>query len=42
MIGPKLGKIGNFDFHHAAEAIDIGHEAARKMTAEIAASLTVA
>lgn len=41
-IGPKLGKIGNFDFHRAAEAIDIGHEAARKMTAEITASLTVA
>jgi NTE family protein len=39
-IGPKLGKIGNFDFHRAAEAIDIGYEAARKMTAEIAASLT--
>ena len=38
-IGPKLGKIGNFDFHRAAEAIDIGYEAARKMTAEIGASL---
>ena len=38
-IGPKLGKIGNFDFHRAAEAIDIGYEAARKMTAEIVASL---
>jgi NTE family protein len=39
-IGPKLGKIGNFDFHRAAEAIDIGYEAARKMTAEITATLT--
>lgn len=38
-IGPKLGKIGNFEFHRAAEAIDIGYEAARKMTAEISASL---
>jgi NTE family protein len=38
-IGPKLGRIGNFDFHRAAEAIDIGYEAARKMTAEIAATL---
>ena len=38
-IGPKLGKIGNFDFHRAAEAIDIGYEAARKMAAEIGASL---
>jgi NTE family protein len=39
-IGPKLGKIGNFDFHRAAEAIGIGYDAARKMTAEIAATLT--
>ena len=35
MIGPKLGKIGQFDFHRAAEAIDIGYETARKMAAEI-------
>ena len=38
-IGPKLGKIGNFDFHRAAEAIDIGYEAARKMTARDRRSL---
>ncbi|HET7716687.1 MAG TPA: patatin-like phospholipase family protein [Bauldia sp.] len=40
-IGPKLGKIGNFDFHRAAEGIDAGYEAARKMAAEIDASLLV-
>ncbi len=39
-IGPKLGKIGSFDFHRAAEAIDVGYDAAQRMTAEIAASLT--
>lgn len=39
-IGPRLGKIGNFDFHRAGEAIEIGYEAARRMTAEIGASLT--
>jgi NTE family protein len=38
-IGPKLGQIGNFDFHRAAEAIAIGYETARKATAEIEASV---
>jgi NTE family protein len=39
-IAPRLGRIGSFDFHRAAEAIDIGYDSARRMTAEIAASLT--
>jgi NTE family protein len=34
-VGPKLGQIGHFDFHRAAEAIDIGYETARKAVAEI-------
>lgn len=34
-IGPRLGKVGLFDFHRAAEAIDAGYEAARKQVAEI-------
>lgn len=38
-IGPKLGGIGSFEFHRAAEAIDIGYEAARRMTGEISAGL---
>jgi len=35
MIGPKLGRIGHFDFHRAEEAIDLGYEAARRMAPEI-------
>jgi NTE family protein len=30
LISPRLGPIGWFDFHRAAEAIDIGREAAEK------------
>jgi NTE family protein len=36
IIGPKVGRIGHFDFHRAGEAIDIGYETTRKMAAEIA------
>ena len=36
VIGPKLGKIGHFDFHRASEAIALGYETARKMAPEIA------
>jgi NTE family protein len=36
VIGPKLGKIGHFDFHRASEAISLGYETARKMAPEIA------
>jgi NTE family protein len=39
-IAPRLGRIGSFDFHRAAEAIDIGYDAGKRMTAEIAATLT--
>jgi NTE family protein len=35
MIGPKLGKIGLFEFHRAGEMIDLGYEACRKMSEEI-------
>jgi NTE family protein len=34
-IGPKLGKVGHFEFHRAADAIEIGYETCRKMAAEI-------
>ena len=34
-IGPKLGRIGHFDFHRAAEAIDVGYETTQKAAAEI-------
>jgi NTE family protein len=35
MIGPKLGKVGLFDFHRAGEAIEAGYEATRRQVAEI-------
>ena len=35
MLGPKLGQIGLMEFHKAAEAIEIGAEAARRMLPEI-------
>jgi NTE family protein len=34
-IGPKLGKIGWFDFHRAPDAITLGEEAAEKMIDQI-------
>ncbi|WP_246329512.1 patatin-like phospholipase family protein [Chthonobacter rhizosphaerae] len=34
-IGPKLGRIGLFEFHRAAEAIDAGYEATVHKVAEI-------
>jgi NTE family protein len=30
LISPRLGRIGLFDFHRAAEMIDLGAEAAEK------------
>jgi NTE family protein len=30
MISPRIGRIGLFDFHRAADAIDIGAEATAK------------
>ena len=35
LMSPKLGRIGLFEFHRAAEAIEIGYETSRKMAAEI-------
>ena len=35
LLGPKLGRIGHFEFHRAAESIDIGYECLRKAAAEI-------
>ncbi len=35
MITPKLGRIGLFEFHRAAEAIDLGYEATRRHIADI-------
>ncbi len=40
MIGPKLGSIGHFDFHRAAEAIDIGYDTAQKAAAETRDAIT--
>ncbi|MEZ5841049.1 MAG: patatin-like phospholipase family protein [Hyphomicrobiales bacterium] len=36
MLGPKLGPIGLFEFHRAAEAIEAGYESARRAIPEIA------
>ncbi len=35
LIAPRLGDIGLFEFHRAAEAIELGYEAGRRMTGEI-------
>lgn len=35
MVSPKLGRVGLFEFHRAAEAIDLGYEATRRNVAEI-------
>lgn len=35
MIGPRLGKVGLFDFHRAEEIIEAGYEATRRQVAEI-------
>lgn len=37
MIGPKLGRIGLFDFHRAGEIVELGRQAARRALDEIAA-----
>ncbi|BCB19364.1 phospholipase [Bosea sp. ANAM02] len=36
MIGPKLGRIGLFDFHRAGETIELGRQAARRSLDDIA------
>jgi NTE family protein len=35
MIGPKLAKVGQFDFYRAAESIDAGYEATRRHISEL-------
>jgi len=35
LIAPKVGQIGWFDFHRAADAIELGAQAAEKSLAEI-------
>lgn len=37
MIGPKLGRIGLFDFHRAQDIIELGRQAARRSLDDIAA-----
>jgi NTE family protein len=36
MIGPRLGRIGLFDFHRAEETIDLGRQAAQRALEDIA------
>ena len=42
LINARLGRIGLFDFHRAAESIDIGRDVARRSMAEISACLGLA
>jgi len=35
LVGPRLGRIGHFEFHRADEAIDIGYQACMRSAAEI-------
>jgi NTE family protein len=37
MIGPKLGRIGLFDFHRAQDIVELGRQAARRSLDDIAA-----
>jgi NTE family protein len=37
MIGPKLGRIGLFDFHRAEETIELGRQATQRALGDIAA-----
>ncbi len=37
MVGPKLGRIGLFDFHRAQDIIELGRQAARRSLDDIAA-----
>ena len=37
MIGPKLGRIGLFDFHRGDETIELGRQAAQRALEDIAA-----
>lgn len=35
LVGPRLGRIGHFEFHRAEEAIEIGYQACMRSAAEI-------
>lgn len=35
LVGPRLGRLGHFEFHRAAEAIDIGYQACMRAAPEI-------
>lgn len=35
LVGPRLGRLGHFEFHRAEEAIDIGYQACMRQAAEI-------
>jgi NTE family protein len=41
IINPPLGRVGLFDFHRAAEAIQIGAEAAERVLQPIEEALAV-
>lgn len=38
-VGPRLGKVGLFDFHRAAEIMDLGRQAARRALDDIAVAI---
>ena len=40
LISPKLGGVGMFDFHRAAEAIELGVEATERAIDQIADAIT--
>ena len=41
VVGPRLGGIGHFEFHRAAEAIDAGYESVRRAADEIRLAVNV-
>jgi NTE family protein len=40
-INPRLGNVGMFDFHRAAEAIELGAEATEKVIGQITETVAV-
>ncbi len=41
LVGPRLGDVGLFEFHRAAEVIDLGYEATRRVADEVRSVLAV-
>ena len=39
MVGPKLGRMGLFDFHRAEETIELGRQATRRCLDDIEAAI---